>query len=333
MKGIGRIIEMREVGNIERKDCFFTSAPFCSSPTGQCEEWCQHVHAGGNLGARGAGFMEMALLKFTDTIKSSVFGHERDMHKIASNGSYVIDGTLLTVDYWQQGLVLEHLFIEHFAVWIRIHGLPLECYTEEAGFRSGQVVGEVIWIDLDPVLQRNIHFLLWIPMEKPLIRGFFLKFWDGRHQWIAYSYERVASEDGSLHKHGVEHDTSEGKGESGQPVHRGLESLSDEPVNLVGEMELLWNIWANRLQALGINAGQLVMYPKHSEVMDQLRGVNSFERMDIVVSGQNCLVGVEETIGVEDTINTIRRIGLGRRLNIPLKESLIRQRALSFMSP
>ncbi|KAF5929892.1 hypothetical protein HYC85_000067 [Camellia sinensis] len=55
--------------------------------------------------------------------------------------------------------------------------------------------------------------------------------------------------------------------------------------------------------------------------------------MDIVVSGQNCLVGVEETIGVEDTINTIRRIGLGRRLNIPLKESLIRQRALSFMSP
>ncbi|KAI8027812.1 hypothetical protein LOK49_LG02G02196 [Camellia lanceoleosa] len=114
MKGIGRIIVMREVVNIERKDSFFTSAPFCSSPTGQCEEWCQHVHAGGNLGARGAGFMEMALLKFTDTIKSSVFGHERDMHKIASNGSYVIDGALLTVDYWQQGLVLEHLFILRF---------------------------------------------------------------------------------------------------------------------------------------------------------------------------------------------------------------------------
>ncbi|KAI8027807.1 hypothetical protein LOK49_LG02G02191 [Camellia lanceoleosa] len=99
----------------------------------------------------------MALLKFTDTIKSSIFGHELDMHKIASNGSRVIDGALLTVDYWQQGLVLEHLFIEHFAVWIQFHGLPLECYTEEAGFRLGQAVGEVIWIDLDPVLLRNIQ--------------------------------------------------------------------------------------------------------------------------------------------------------------------------------
>ncbi|KAI7999827.1 hypothetical protein LOK49_LG09G00530 [Camellia lanceoleosa] len=110
-----------------------------------------------------------------------VFLFERvgDMHRIINNGPYAIQGALLIVDYWQQDLVLDRLVFNKLMVWVQLYRLPLECFTEEAGVRLGRAVGEVVKVDIDSLMARNIWFLhlrVWVSLAKPLFSGFFLKF-------------------------------------------------------------------------------------------------------------------------------------------------------------
>ncbi|GMP98863.1 hypothetical protein CsSME_00046583 [Camellia sinensis var. sinensis] len=79
-------------------------------------------------------------------------------------------------------------------VWVQLYGLPLECFTEEAGVSLGRAVGDVVKVDIASLMPRNIRFLrlrVWVSLDKPLISGFFLKFRDGQQHWISCRYERV----------------------------------------------------------------------------------------------------------------------------------------------
>ncbi|GMQ06130.1 hypothetical protein CsSME_00050837 [Camellia sinensis var. sinensis] len=125
-----------------------------------------------------------------------VFLFERvgDMHRIVDNGPYAIQGALLIVDYWKPDLVLDGLIFDKILVWVQLYGLPLECFTEEAGVRLRRAVGEVVKVDNDSLMPRNIRFLrlrVWVFLDKPLISGFFLKFRNGQQHWISCRYERV----------------------------------------------------------------------------------------------------------------------------------------------
>ncbi|KAI7983960.1 hypothetical protein LOK49_LG15G00962 [Camellia lanceoleosa] len=90
-----------------------------------------------------------------------VFLFERvgDMHRIVDNGPYAIQGALLIVDYWKPDLVLDRLIFDKMLVWVQLYGLPLECFTEEAGVRLGRAVGEVVKVDTNSLMPCNIRFL------------------------------------------------------------------------------------------------------------------------------------------------------------------------------
>ncbi|KAI8025733.1 hypothetical protein LOK49_LG02G00335 [Camellia lanceoleosa] len=80
------------------------------------------------------------------------------------------------------------------SVHVQLYGLPLECFTEEAGFSLGRAVGEVVKVDIDSLMPRNIWFLrlkVWVSLDRPVISGFFLKFRDGQQHWISCDYERL----------------------------------------------------------------------------------------------------------------------------------------------
>ncbi|KAI8025792.1 Uncharacterized protein LOK49_LG02G00819 [Camellia lanceoleosa] len=123
-----------------------------------------------------------------------LFEHIGDMHRIAENGSYALQGALLIVDYWKPNLVLDRLIFDKMTIWVQLHGLLLECFTEEVGFSLGRAVGEVVKVDTDSLMPRNIRFLrtrVWVFLDKPLSSEFFLKFRDGQQHWISCRYERV----------------------------------------------------------------------------------------------------------------------------------------------
>ncbi|KAI7995471.1 hypothetical protein LOK49_LG11G00655 [Camellia lanceoleosa] len=96
------------------------------------------------------------------------FEHEQDMHRIAKNRPYAINGALLVVDYWKPDMIMEHLVIEKMVVWVKLFGLPLQCFMEEAGFQSGKAIGEVCKVDHDTLMPRNIRFIR-IRQKQPVI--------------------------------------------------------------------------------------------------------------------------------------------------------------------
>ncbi|KAI8012263.1 hypothetical protein LOK49_LG06G02419 [Camellia lanceoleosa] len=123
-----------------------------------------------------------------------LFEQVGDMHRSVDNGPYAIQGALLIIDYWKPDLILDRLLFDKMMVWVQLYGLPLECFTEEAGVHLGRAVGDVVKVDIDSLMPRNIRFLrlrVWVPLDKPLISGFFLKFRDGQQHWISCRYERV----------------------------------------------------------------------------------------------------------------------------------------------
>ncbi|XP_028120845.1 uncharacterized protein LOC114318182 [Camellia sinensis] len=123
-----------------------------------------------------------------------LFEHLSDMHRIAENGPYALQGALIIVDYWKPDLILDRLIFDKMMVWVQLHGLPLECFTEEAGFSLERAVGDVVKEDMDSLMPRNIRFLrirVWVFLDKPLRSGFFLKLHDGHQHWVRCCYERV----------------------------------------------------------------------------------------------------------------------------------------------
>ncbi|KAI8031014.1 hypothetical protein LOK49_LG01G03388 [Camellia lanceoleosa] len=79
-------------------------------------------------------------------------------------------------------------------IWVQLHGLPLECFTEEAGFSLGRAVGDVVKVDMDSLMPCNVRFLrirVWVFLDKPLSSGFFLKLRDGHQHWVRCCYERM----------------------------------------------------------------------------------------------------------------------------------------------
>ncbi|KAI8017637.1 Uncharacterized protein LOK49_LG04G03106 [Camellia lanceoleosa] len=122
------------------------------------------------------------------------FEHDDDLQWVVVNGLYAVAGAFFTVEYWRSQLVPEKLVISQAAIWVRLVGLPLECYTSEAGFCLGKAIGEVLQVDVDSLFPRNIRYLrikVWINFEAPLLSGFFLKFQDGTQHWIACQYEHL----------------------------------------------------------------------------------------------------------------------------------------------
>ncbi|KAI8018418.1 hypothetical protein LOK49_LG04G02792 [Camellia lanceoleosa] len=98
------------------------------------------------------------------------------MYQIAENGPYAIEGALLVVDYWKPDLVMENLVMDKMAIWGKLHGLPMECFTEEAEFRLERAIGDIDKVDIDTLMPHNIWFLrisMRIPIDGPLTSGFF----------------------------------------------------------------------------------------------------------------------------------------------------------------
>ncbi|KAI7985227.1 hypothetical protein LOK49_LG14G01393 [Camellia lanceoleosa] len=88
-----------------------------------------------------------------------LFENEHDMHRITENGPYAIDEAFLVVDYWKPDMILENLVMEKMVVWVKLFGLPLECFMEKVGFRLGRAIGEVTKVDHDTLMSPNIKFL------------------------------------------------------------------------------------------------------------------------------------------------------------------------------
>ncbi|XP_028120312.1 uncharacterized protein LOC114317746 [Camellia sinensis] len=105
---------------------------------------------------------------------------------------------------------------------------------------------------------------------------------------------------------------------------RDLNPLPNEPINSVFELELMWNKWADGLQAMGLNAGQLLMDVDQAEKTASQRGRQWSTEMKMEIMGRRFY----EFMDWDTTIQSLKHGGLGRRLNFPYGERYLGQRTL-----
>ncbi|CAI9090294.1 OLC1v1025041C1 [Oldenlandia corymbosa var. corymbosa] len=113
---------------------------------------------------------------------------------ILYNGPYAIDGALLLVRRWVPYMPLPTIYVTRALVWVRLYGLPPECFNVVAGYRTASLVGHVA--ELQPGFRRNqrLDFLrarVWVDLREPLLPGFYLQLFNGRMVWIQCRYERI----------------------------------------------------------------------------------------------------------------------------------------------
>ncbi|KAI8024193.1 hypothetical protein LOK49_LG03G03291 [Camellia lanceoleosa] len=225
-----------------------------------------------------------------------VFLFERvgDMHRIVDNGPYAIQRALLIVDYWKPDLVLDRLIFDKMLVWVQLYGLPLECFTEKAGVRLGRAVGEVVKVDIDSLMPRNICLQQGTP-------------------------ERSESPPPIVQRDGV-------ISPAFSPPNRLVESdvlsgLGQALVDSVGELEVMWHQWEGHLSSMGIRPGQLV-----AERVGELTASPRQEQY-IYYSSLNGPNQSPLLASTEDVLRAIQINGPGPRLKFSIGEALITTRA------
>ena len=120
------------------------------------------------------------------------FQSEFDMVWIIQDGPWSFDNQLLLLRWWQKGMTVENIKLEHASLWIQIWGAPFDMVSpqvaKEVGSRLG-IVEEVEWKQRcdDPNFFMRVKVAL--PIGKPLRRGSFIAGSDGIRTWVSFKYE------------------------------------------------------------------------------------------------------------------------------------------------
>ncbi|XP_030970457.1 uncharacterized protein At4g02000-like [Quercus lobata] len=117
-----------------------------------------------------------------------------DLDHICNNSPWAVDGAMFVLEKWRPNLVLERLQLNFIAVWVQLHGLPIEYQYPELAEKMGMLMGIVERVDWEDRIPRNIRFMrvrVQVNPWMPVITGFTLKLDDGSKTCIQCKYERV----------------------------------------------------------------------------------------------------------------------------------------------
>lgn len=122
------------------------------------------------------------------------FNYMEDLNHICNNSPWAVDGAMFVLEKWRPNLVLERLQLNFIAVWVQLHGLPIEYQYPELAEKMGMLMGIVERVDWEDRIPRNIRFMrvrVQVNPWMPVITGFTLKLDDGSKTCIQCKYERV----------------------------------------------------------------------------------------------------------------------------------------------
>ncbi|XP_042942811.1 uncharacterized protein LOC122276999 [Carya illinoinensis] len=77
------------------------------------------------------------------------FENEGDKSKVERNGPWHFDKQLLLIKPFEGSMQINSIQIKHAAFWVRIHDLPLMARNSYVGNLVGNMLGEVIEVDLE----------------------------------------------------------------------------------------------------------------------------------------------------------------------------------------
>ena len=125
------------------------------------------------------------------------FQHEVDTHKVFQGRPWSCRGGHLVLKKWSPDVTWQEVDFTFSAFWVQVHGLPTLWKTEDNLKRIGANIGRVLDVDLigesGGAWKRFLHVQVELPVDKPLLPGFFLPRPNNTDSWIGLKYEKLAN--------------------------------------------------------------------------------------------------------------------------------------------
>ncbi|GAA0157824.1 hypothetical protein LIER_15007 [Lithospermum erythrorhizon] len=96
--------------------------------------------------------------------------------------------------HWTLNLVFQSFEIAHANLWIQIHGIPGEYFSESNVRRMARVAGEIVVLDWYSNSAQALHYVrvkLRIPLAAPLVSGIFIRTLENTLIWVSFRYENI----------------------------------------------------------------------------------------------------------------------------------------------
>nr|POE58016.1 uncharacterized protein CFP56_76991 [Quercus suber] len=97
------------------------------------------------------------------------FTLKEDLNAVLEKGPWFIGGHFLAIRPWEPLFKPAIANVNSIAVWVRLHGLPMELYETEVLKQIGDSIGRVLRIDSHTAMEERGEYALQIDINKPLI--------------------------------------------------------------------------------------------------------------------------------------------------------------------
>ncbi|XP_042969013.1 uncharacterized protein LOC122301685 [Carya illinoinensis] len=121
------------------------------------------------------------------------FQNSSDIAKVKLGRPWQFDRNLICLEDYNGLIAPGEMVFDKEPMWVQMHNIPLGGMTRRVGRNIGELVGEVLEVDVDkegvgwgPYLRVNIS----VNITKPLMRGVVSSF-NGNRVWIPFKYERL----------------------------------------------------------------------------------------------------------------------------------------------
>ena len=118
----------------------------------------------------------------------------RDKENLTALGSACFDGALVVFTNCVASASFEHYKFLHAPIWVKVEGLPLMYNKTHVARRVLQKIGRVLYFDnksTSPGFKDYLRAKVVIPVNNPLIPGFFFDNQNGEPDWVHFRYEGV----------------------------------------------------------------------------------------------------------------------------------------------
>ena len=122
------------------------------------------------------------------------FFHSVDMRRVLDGGPWTFDNFHLVLHHYKPGDIPATIPLNHFAIWVQVHELPVGCMSERIGIQLGNAIGEFVSYDHvnnSGFWKSYMRIRVRLDVRLPLLRWKKIRKADARLAIVRFQYERL----------------------------------------------------------------------------------------------------------------------------------------------